>query len=123
MPNPGPASAQTNITASPESNIQQIIALSVNVGSLASVPATTVAEQQIPISGLLTTDVILSVSKPTSQVGLGIANVRVSANGMLGLAFVNPTSAAITPTANEIYSVVVGRIGSNADVITSIPLI
>jgi hypothetical protein len=44
------------------------------------------------------------VNKPTNQAGLGIGNVRVSAENQVAITFLNNSSAAITPTAAETYS-------------------
>lgn len=70
--------------------------------SPASVAAATTAEQLFPVVGLQVGDFV-SVNKPTAQAGLGIAGMRVAANGSLGISFVNPTAAAIVPTAGESY--------------------
>ncbi len=70
------------------------------------VEGSTGAEQTFTITGLKTTDQILSVSKPTVQTGLFVANARVSAVDTLALQFVNATTASITPTAGETYTIV-----------------
>lgn len=70
----------------------------------------TTAEQTFTVSGLvLNTDVVLSVSKPTAQAGLGIVGWRISADNTLAITFSNNTGASITPTASQVYSVVVYR--------------
>ncbi len=86
-----------------------VFTIGVNVGTLAACATITTAEQSVAVTGLLTTDVIMGVSKPTAQAGLGIAGYRVSSAGNLGITFVNPTAAGITPTANEVYQVSVFR--------------
>lgn len=78
--------------------------------SPSAVSANTTAEQTFPLPGLLLLrDVILGVSKPTAQAGLGIAGFRVTANGTLGVTFSNATGSGITPTAGEVYYVTVRR--------------
>jgi hypothetical protein len=79
-----------------------------------SVAANTVAEQTFPATGigLLTSDCV-SVSKPTTQAGLGIVNTRVSANDTLAIAFINATASPIVPTAAEVYQVEVNRTQPN----------
>lgn len=121
MPNPGPASSSTNTSQAPISNIQELVVLQVNVGILAAVATITTAEQSVAVTGLLITDTIVGVSKPTAQAGLGIAGYRVSGAGTLGITFVNPTAASITPTSAEVYMVTVAR--SNGDAIASMPLL
>ena len=54
------------------------------------------------------TDLVFA-SKPTSQAGLGVGNVRASAGNTLAVTFSNFTSATITPTASQSYTVVALR--------------
>lgn len=72
--------------------------------SPASVAAATVAEQTFTVTGL-DVGMVVAVNKPTTQTGLAIAGARVSAKNTLALQFVNPTAAAITPTASETYQI------------------
>lgn len=57
---------------------------------------------------LATTDLIL-VNKPTSQAGLGVGNVRVSAANTAQVGFHNASAGNITPTATQVYNVVAIR--------------
>lgn len=52
---------------------------------------------------------LLYVNKPTSQAGLGVGNVRVSAANVAGVTFSNYTGATITPTATQAYTIVALR--------------
>jgi hypothetical protein len=70
----------------------------------------TVAEQTFPVTGVLATDVVLSVVKPTAQAGLGIAGARVPSAGNVAISFVNPTAAGITPTAAEAYKITLASV-------------
>lgn len=111
--NPGPA---TEIAPNPQSsigNIQKVGIFSITLSPV-SVATITAAEQTFAATGigLLTTDVVL-VQKPTAQAGLGIVGSRVSAADTLAITFVNPTAAAITPTASEVYKVTVLRVQPN----------
>jgi hypothetical protein len=65
----------------------------------------TSAEQTFTVNGLKTTDMIVSVSKPTAQAGLGIVGWRVSAANTLAITFMNATGSGITPTASQNYLV------------------
>ena len=76
--------------------------------SPASVAANTTAEQTFTLTGLAIGDVV-SVTKPTTQAGLGIVNSRVSAVNTLALAFANTTASPIVPTAGEAYTVELNR--------------
>lgn len=125
MSNPGPATTVTNTSQSALSNIQELVVLSVNVGTLAATAANTTAEQSVAVTGLATTDVIVGVSKPTAQAGLGICGYRVASAGNLGITFNNNTAAPITATASELYSVTVARLtpAAKATAVTSMPLL
>lgn len=72
------------------------------------VAANTTAEQTFTVMGVsLTRHHVAFVNKPTAQAGLGIAGTRVSANNVVAITFVNATASPITPTAAEVYSIVV----------------
>jgi len=68
----------------------------------------TTAEQTFTVNGLRVGDVV-SINKPTAQAGLGIVGSRVSAANTLGITFSNNTGSSITPTAAQVYKVVVSR--------------
>lgn len=63
--------------------------------SIASSAATEVSST---VTGLLASDVIAGVSKPTAQSGLGIVGYRVSAANQVSVTYVNVSSGAITNT-------------------------
>lgn len=79
-------------------NVKQVVL------SPAIVATITTAEQLFPLAGVAVGDFVY-VIKPTAQAGLGIAGARVSSAGNIGITFVNPTAAGITPTASETYLV------------------
>jgi len=76
--------------------------------SPAAVGANTTAEQTLTVNGLLVGDMVY-VSKPTAQAGLGIVGSRVSAANTLAITFVNATVSSITPTAGQVYLILVSR--------------
>lgn len=91
--------------------------------SPSSVAPNTTAEQTFAITGLIQGD-FCEINKPAHQGGLGIVNSRVSAAGVLAIAFVNATGATITPTSNETYLMCVARavnVSANLPTLTSIP--
>lgn len=47
------------------------------------------------------------VSKPSLNAGVAVAGARISAAGKIGITFVNPTAAGVTPTAGETYDITV----------------
>jgi hypothetical protein len=112
--NPGPnASSLPDTVQMPTGNIWKNGIFNIALSPV-SVAANTVAEQTFAATGigLLTTDQV-SVSKPTTQAGLGIVNVRVSAIDTLAIAFINATASPIVPTASEVYTVEVNRVQPN----------
>jgi hypothetical protein len=83
--------------------------------SPASVANATSAEQTFSSTGigLISTDLVV-VQKPTAQAGLGIVGARpTSTADQLAITFGNFTSATITPTASEVYTVYVVRVQPN----------
>ena len=94
-----------------ETKITQIMLYSVVINPT-SVATITTAEQTFTVTGLQVGDVILAVNKPTTTVGVGIVNMRVSAADTLALTFVNPTAGAVDP-ASETYLVVAMRAVAN----------
>lgn len=118
MANPGAASQVTTNIVPIVGNVNKVEVLSINLGTIAAV--NTVTAPEITFSGLgsgiLAGDVILSVSKPTAQAGLGIAGWRNDAavNDKFYITYVNPTAGNITPTASETYLITVGRFTSGS---------
>jgi hypothetical protein len=49
---------------------------------------------------------VFFVNKPTSQAGLGVGNVRVSASNTVQVGFINYTAGNLTPTGSEVYQLV-----------------
>jgi hypothetical protein len=70
--------------------------------SPAAVAINTTAEQTFAV-GLLASDIVVSIQKPTAQAGLGIVGWRNAGAGNVGITFSNNTGVAITPTAAELY--------------------
>jgi hypothetical protein len=91
----------------PRGNVSLEMLLNLTL-SPASVANATSAEQTFSCPGLIVGDHV-SVSKPTTQGGLGIVGSRVSAADVLAVTFGNFTSATITPTASQVYVVRVTR--------------
>jgi len=91
-----------------------MIATMLSTQSPTAVQPTTTAEQGLTLLSASSTFQIASgdllyVNKPTSQAGLGVGNVRVSAANVMGITFSNLTAATITPTASQAYAVVAVR--------------
>lgn len=66
-----------------------------------SVPANTTVEQSFNIGGLLLIDNVSVNCQMAQNPGIGIANCRVSAPGVLQIGFSNSTAAAITPAMGQ----------------------
>src|SRR5262245_30920991 len=67
----------------------------------ANVPTITTAERTLTVPGLRVGDVV-TINKPSHQTGLGIVNVRVSANDTLAITFMNVTAGNIAPAAETL---------------------
>lgn len=80
--------------------------------SPASVAANTTAEQIFAVPNIRATDVVVDVTKPSAQAGLGIVGSRVSSAGNVGITFSNNTASPIVPTAAEVYQFMVMRCDS-----------
>lgn len=76
-----------------------------------AVTANTTAEKAMTVTGVLATDMVAAVNKPTSQAGLLVGTARVSAANTVQVTFGNDTSGSITPTAGETYDVI--TLGAN----------
>ena len=64
-----------------------------------AVAANTTAEQTVAVPGVLATDLVLGISKPTAQAGLGIVGMRVPSAGNIAITYVNDTAGSLTPTS------------------------
>lgn len=127
--NPGPASTSNPNLQSPISFERFIETIAVNFGTITAVTSATVLEKTFAGlgTGIQPGDVILAVSKPAAQAGLGLAGWRVdtSTADTFYVSYVNPTAGSITPTASEVYLVTVARFNSSTSstpgTLTSLP--
>ena len=115
--NPGPATSVSGNTQSPRSTFDTVQTIAVNFGTVGTVLTITSTEKTLSGlgTGILAGDVILSVSKPTTQAGLGIVGWRndSATNDKFYVTYMNTTAATITVTASETYLVTVGRFNSS----------
>lgn len=120
MSNPGPSSVATVNTQSPRSQLQFVNTIAVNLGTIAAVTTATSSEKSFAGlgTGILPGDVILSVSKPTTQAGLGIVGWRVdtSTADTFYVTYMNATAGSLTPTASETYLITVARYNQSASI-------
>ena len=72
-----------------------------------AIAASSASEITTAVTGLLATDAVLGVSKPTYQTGLGVVGYRVSSAGNLAITMME-VSSAVTTTL-EPYSVTIQR--------------
>ncbi len=86
----------------------EIVTLS-QANSPAIVATITTSTRALTFTGLLTTDIPISLIKPTEQAGIAIAGFRISGADTLQAIFVNPTAGGIVPTASEVYVLHVWR--------------
>lgn len=73
------------------------------------VGANTTAEQSFTIPGLQLGDFVDVNCNSGQTVGIGIVNVRVSANNTLAVQFVNSTGGSLTPTSG-LYNINISRL-------------
>jgi hypothetical protein len=93
----------------PYGNINKLNLVDV-VWSPVSVAANTTAGQTVNVPGVvLGQDFVIDITKPTEQAGLGIGPMRVSANGVITVVFINATASPIVPTASERYTFCIAR--------------
>lgn len=74
---------------------------------LASVAADTSAEQDVTVTGVTTSDILLNVVKPTAEAGIGIVNARIKAADTVALTIMNATAAAVNAASEEGWQFVV----------------
>lgn len=93
----------------PQGNIKNSFVISTGVISPTIVNTITTSQQTFNVAGLLTTDQISAITKPTYQTGLLVVGGACLTNGVLTIQFANVTAGNITPTASETYLVEVNR--------------
>lgn len=78
-----------------------------------SIVAQNTTEEHIQaVTGVLATDFVISVTKPTAQAGLAIGSSRVSSAGNVAITFINASGGGITPTASQTYQFLLFRPGA-----------
>lgn len=77
----------------------------VNPGAIG---ANTSVAVTVPMQGILTTDVIIAVIKPTLTAGIDVGSAFVSATNVAKITLQNSTASPITPPS-ETYTLVVMR--------------
>lgn len=73
-----------------------------------SINADTTVELTFTLPGLLTSDVVFNVTKPTLTAGIDIGNIRVSTVNTVAITFQNSTASPIDPPA-ETYTFLIFR--------------
>lgn len=73
-----------------------------------SVAASTSVEESFTVQGLGENDIPIALIKPSLTAGIGIGNIRVSAENTLSVTFINATAGVIDPPLEE-YKLVVIR--------------
>lgn len=92
-------------------NMRNILAVQFGADKTwSSVATITSAEQTATLKGLKSTDIVIAVTKPTAQAGLGLANWRTYDTDTIAITFDNPTAGSLTPTALEVYTALVLRL-------------
>lgn len=90
-------------------NIRYLLAVNFGSDKTWSSVASTSNEQTTTIRGLKSTDIVVGVTKPTSQTGLAVGTCRVSAADTIAITFIT-SGATVTPTAAEVYTALIARL-------------
>ena len=121
MANPGPASAQTQESFAPMTNVVKggVFSLTLTPAAVATV---TVAAQNFASTGigLLAGDMVIVAFNGAQTAGVGITDAYVSAADQLTIRFVNPTAGSVTP-ASGTYLVSVQRPNTSTQSVTVTP--
>ena len=121
MANPGPASAQTQESFAPMTNVVKggVFSLTLTPAAVATV---TVAAQNFASTGigLLVGDMVTVAFNGAQTAGVGITDAYVSAADQLTIRFVNPTAGSVT-TASGTYLVSVQRPNTSTQSVTVTP--
>lgn len=91
-------------------NVQSTFVIrTASVGTVGAITLSQTGLTTVAVPGLLTTDQISAVGKPTYQAGLVTTGGACLVNGILTIYYANVSVGNITPTANEQYVVEVNR--------------
>lgn len=103
-----PAGAYTFFSTGGIDTSGNVVAIQSHVGTAIGPAGSTTSSFSYTVTGLLATDQVMSISKPTQQAGIGLTAGFVAAANVIGVGYSNfgPT---VTPTANEIYGITVYR--------------
>src|SRR6266568_6086113 len=88
--------------------VANVVGVAVNCASPAVSVVSTTSERAFTMTGLALTDIVMGVSKTTSQVGVGVVGGRTSAANILAVNYITPL-AAVSPTTYEVYGVTIYR--------------
>lgn len=75
----------------------------------AAVGANVTDAQDVTVTGIETTDILISASSGQHDDGLAMCGGYISADDTVTVTFTNPTASAVTPTAAATYTFVVIR--------------
>jgi hypothetical protein len=88
---------------------RKVIKIQFTWAAPAAVAANAAVEQSAGTGSWLAGDMIFKIEKPTDQAGLSLISARVDAAGLLQVKWSNGTAGILTPTAAEIYQVLIAR--------------
>jgi len=80
-----------------------------NNGATSNVAANSTTVLSMTVPGLVANDMIVGVTKPSSQAGVGVSGAWVSAANTVQVIMSNPTAANVALTANETYFITTVR--------------
>jgi hypothetical protein len=88
-------------------NILKVFAVQISI-DVTSKSASTSAEQDITVTGVESSDIVIAINKPSLSAGLGVVNARVKSANTIAVTYMNATASPVDPAA-ETYTLVIGR--------------
>lgn len=111
--NPGPNSATLPDTVqSPVGNVWKLASFTVSLTPTTVAPDTT-TEETFTVTGLLTTDLVWVNAPAAPTTTTGIVSSRVSAAGVLAIAFMNVSATTTATPVSGAYTIGVLRVQPN----------
>lgn len=110
--NPGPNSATPDTPQSAVGNVWKMASFTVSLTPTTVAPDTT-TEETFTVTGLLTTDLVFVNAPAAPTTTTGIVSTRVSAAGVLAIAFMNVSATTTATPVSGTYTVGVIRVQPN----------
>lgn len=110
--NPGPNSATPDTPQAAVGNVWKMASFTVSLTPTTVAPDTT-TEETFTVTGLLTTDLVWVNAPAAPTTTTGIVSTRVSAAGVLAIAFMNVSATTTATPTSGAYTIGVLRVQPN----------